>query len=94
MVLDWKSSQQYPVDVDDPQASIFGPKVFLLYINDLPDKGISNIATCADDTSFYSKRDQLSWWQKLQLASELEYDLCDTVDWGRKLLVDFNAEKS
>ena len=28
------------------------------------------------------------------MASELEFDLRDTVDWGRKCLVDFNAGKS
>ena len=28
------------------------------------------------------------------MASELEFDLRDTVDWGRKWLVDFNAEKT
>ena len=32
--------------------------------------------------------------QQLELASELESDLRDTVDWGRKWLVDFNAEKT
>ena len=30
-------------------------------------------------------------WQQLELASELECDLRDTVDWGRKWLVDFNS---
>ena len=43
----------------------------------------------------YSKSDQASdLWQQLELTSELEYDLRDTVDWGKKQLVDFNAEKS
>ena len=32
-------------------------------------------------------------WQQLELASELESDLRDTVGWGRKWLVDFNAGK-
>ena len=42
-----------------------------------------------------SKRDQASdLWQKLELASELESDLQDTVDWGRKWLIDLNAEKT
>ena len=31
---------------------------------------------------------------KLELASELESDLQDTVDWGRMWLVDFNAGKT
>ena len=43
----------------------------------------------------YSKCNQASdQWQQLELASELEYDLQDTVDWGKKWLVDFNAGKS
>ena len=32
--------------------------------------------------------------QQLELASGLESDLQDTVDWGRKWLVDFNAGKT
>ena len=46
---------------------------------------ICNIAIYADDTTLYSKCDQASdLWQQLQLASELESDLRDTVDWDRK----------
>ena len=33
-------------------------------------------------------------WQQLELASELESDLRDTVDWAKKWLVDFNAGKT
>ena len=33
-------------------------------------------------------------WQQLELASELGSDLRDTVDWGRKWLVDFNTGKT
>ena len=33
-------------------------------------------------------------WQQLELASEVESDLGDTVDWSRKWLVDFNAGKT
>ena len=43
----------------------------------------------------YSKCDQASdQWQQLELASELESDLQDSVNWGRKWLVDFNARKT
>ena len=52
-------------------------------------------AIYADDTTLYSKYDRASDpWQQLELASELESDLWDTVDWGRKWLVDFNAGKT
>ena len=43
----------------------------------------------------YSKCDQASdLWQQFELASELESDLRDTVDWGKKWLVDFNTGKT
>ena len=64
MVPDRKSSQEYPVNAEVPQGSIFGPTLFLLYINGLPDDVISNIAIYADDTTLYSKYDHASeLWQ-------------------------------
>ena len=68
---------------------------FSYYINDLSDDVICNIAIYADDTTLDSKFDQVSnLWQQLELASELESDLWNTVDWGRKWLADFNAGKT
>ena len=94
VVLNEKSSQEYPVNAGVLQGSILGPTLFLLYINDLADDVICEIAICADDTTLCSKSDQASnLWQQLELASELESDLRDIVDWGRKWLVDFNARK-
>ena len=94
MVLDGKSSQEDPVNAWVPQRSILGLTLFLLYINDLPGDVICNIAFYVDGT-LYSKCDQGSdLWQQLELASELESDLGDTVDWGRKWLVDINAGKT
>ena len=55
VVLNGKSSQEYPVNAGVPQGSILGPTLFLLYINDLPDDVICNIAIYADDTALYSK---------------------------------------
>ena len=95
VVLDGKSSQEYPVNAGVHQESILGPTVFLLYINDLPDDVTCDIAIYVGDTTLYSKCDQASdLWQQLELASELESDLRDTVDWGKKWLVDFNAGKA
>ena len=75
VVLDGKSSQEYPVNAGVPQGSILGPTLFLLCINDLPDGVICDIAVYADDTTLYSKCDQTSDLQQLELASELESDL-------------------
>ena len=70
VVLDGMSSQEYPVNAGVPQGSIFGPTLFLLYINDLPDDVVSDIAIYADDTTLYSMWDEASdLWQQLELAS-------------------------
>ena len=63
---------------------VLGPTHFLLYINDLPDDVICDIAIYADDTT---KSDQASdLWQQLELAFELECDLRDTVARGCLLI--------
>ena len=74
MVLDGKSSQEYPVNAGVPQGSIHGPTRFLLYINNLPDDVICDIAIYADDTTLHSKFDQylicgnnLNWLLNLNL---------------------------
>ena len=61
MVLDGNSSQEYPVNAGVPEGSILGPTLFLLYINDLPDDVICNIAIYADDITLYSKFNQASY---------------------------------
>ena len=95
VVLYRKCSQEYPVNAGVPQGSILGPTLVLLYINDLFDDVICNIVINAGDTALYSKCNQASdLWQQLELVSELESDLRDTVDWGRKWLVDSNARKT
>ena len=91
--MDGKSSQEYPVNAGVSQGYILGPKLFLLFINDIPDDVICNISIYVDDNTLYSKFDQASdLWQRLELASEIESDLQDTV--GKMWLVDFNAGKT
>ena len=36
MVLDGKDSQEYPINCGVSKSLIFGPTLYLLYINDLP----------------------------------------------------------
>ena len=54
-------------------------------MNDLPDDVICDIAVYVDDTTLCSKWNQASdLWQQLELASQLESDLQDTVGWDKK----------
>ena len=57
VVLDEKSSQEYPVNVRVPQGFILGPTLLLQYLHDLPDDVICNVSIYADDTTLYCKCD-------------------------------------
>ena len=95
MLLDWKSSQEYPVNAGVPQGSVLGSTLSPLYINDLHDDFICNITIYADDTTLYYKCDQVSdLWQQLGLAYDLQSNLQDPVNWSWKSIVDFNAGKT
>ena len=90
MVLDGKFFTRNPVNAGVPEGFIFGPTLFLLYINDLPDDVVCNIAVYAVDTTL--KCGLVSdVWQQLEFASELESDLLDTIDLGMKWLIGVNA---
>ena len=81
VVLDGKSSKEYPVNAGVPQGYILGSTLFLLYINDLLDDIVCDIAIYVDDTTLNFKFDQASdLWQQLDWAYELESDLWDTLD--------------
>ena len=92
VIVDDKSSQEYPVNPGVFQSSVLGPALFLLYINDLPDV-ICNLVNYADGTTLYSKCDQApDLWQQLELASEVESDLQDTNGVGSGLLISMQAK--
>ena len=66
--------QEYPVKTDISQGSLFGPILLLLYIDDLSDGVICNIAISADDTTFSCTYYQASDLRhQLELASNLTY---------------------
>ena len=71
VILDGKSSPEYPVNAGISQSSILGPTLCLLYIIDLLDDVICDIAIYANDATLYSMCDQAcDMWQQLELASD------------------------
>ena len=95
VVLDGKSSPEFAINAGVPQGSILGPTLFLLFINDLPDVVLSKIAIYADDTTLYSGCEKASdMWRQVEMSLDLESDHRDSVEWGSRWLVSFNAGKT
>ena len=53
VVLDGEESGSVPVTSGVPRGFVLGPILFLIYINDLPDKLASKVRLFADDTAVY-----------------------------------------
>ena len=49
-----------------PQGSVLGPVLFIIYVNDLPDKVISYYNIFADDTKLYNEINELKHYDDLQ----------------------------
>ena len=59
------------------------------------DKVLSSTAIYAVDATLHSKHDWASdLWGKLQFLSELESDIWDIFNWGKKEFVNFNTGKT
>ena len=66
-----------------PQGSVLGPTLFVLFVNDLPDRIKSKLLLFADDTKLYTHDDILT----------LQEDLDQLNEWTKKWLLTFNPEK-
>ena len=94
VVLDSQSSSHI-TNAGVPQRSVLGPTLFLVFINDLPDKDLSRIGTYADDSTLYSPLGKsVCFFEKVESAGELEFNLCSIVEWGARWLVTFNATET
>ena len=90
-----KSSQEYPVNAGG--SFLKGPflVIHFSYYTLMTFLMMLSVILLSLVMILLSKGDQTSdLWQQLELDSQLESDLQYTVDWGRKWLVDFSAEKT
>ena len=67
-----------------PQGSVLGPRLFLLYINDLPQNLSSDCRLFADDILLYNIREN----HKI-----LQNDLNELEEWGKLWQLAFNNSK-
>ena len=70
-----------------PQGLGFGPPLFLIYINDLPDNIQSTCKIFADDTSLFSHV-----FDKYKSQSELNIDLQIISNWAFQWKMQFNPD--
>ena len=87
VVLNEVKSDKIDVSSGVPQGSVFGPILFLAYINDLPDQVKSRVRLFADDTAIY-----------LVISSEgesitLQNDLFTLEKWEQRWDMRFNPSK-
>ena len=76
------------VNAGVPQGSILGPLLFLIYINDLPDRLSSNVKLFADDTSLFSVVHDIH-----SSANDLIKDLKTINEWAFQWKMSFNPNK-
>ena len=69
------------------QGSVLGSLLFLMFINDLPDKIIALIILFADDTKIFTRI------TSLQNCNKLQHDLIKLQDWSKTWHLRFSSIK-
>jgi len=87
VTLEGKSSRSAPVTSGVPQGTVLGPLLFLVYINDLPQRVKSTPRLFADDSLLY---------RIINTPADskiLQEDLDSLQEWERAWLMEFNPDK-
>ena len=87
VILEGECSEEVPVTSSVQQGSILGPILFLIYINDLPDKVKSQVRRFADDTAAYLAIAKLA--DSKQLQADLDIIQVWKITWDMQ----FNPSK-
>ena len=87
VVMDGATSDWCSVSSGVPQGSVLGPLLFLIYVNDLPDKLKSNIKLYADDAKLYREIKSVEDCQILQ------NDILEMEEWANIWQLTFNPLK-
>ena len=87
VVLDGQSSSDILVSSGVPQGTVLGPLLFLVYINDLPNRVSSTVRLFADDCLLYRRI------HDTQDTKTLQADLDRLQEWEADWLMEFNPTK-
>ena len=87
VVIEGEESRSVPVSSGVPQGSVLGPILFLVFINDLPEKLSSQVRLFADDTAVYLTIGGLDD------ATVLQNDLDKLSLWESQWDMEFNPSK-
>ena len=87
MTVEGCSSGSVPVVSGVPQGTVLGPLLFLLFINDLPDKIVSNTRLFADDCIVYRQIN------RPEDCLTLQGDLDTLAEWESKWGMAFHPKK-
>ena len=87
VVVNGESSTKEKVTSGVPQGTVLGPLLFLIYINDLPDRVKSQIRLFADDSYLYRTINNP------QDTVQLQQDLDELTKWENEWSMEFHAGK-
>ena len=87
VVIDGSHSEWVHIDSGVPEGTVLGPLLFLLFINDLPNKITSTVRLFADDCVLYRSV------EKPVDSEKLQQDLDTLCEWEKTWQMEFNADK-
>ena len=87
VVLGEIKSEWVEVESGVPQGSVLGPLLFVLYINDLPDRVKNQVKLYADDSKIMAV---IKDWED---ATNLQNDLSSICEWSKDWMMQLNVSK-